>query len=96
MKQLTEKQAIALFDSKEWENWDDEKKVRFQLFQDRLCMPFPIFHKAMESVLDRLVWTHEFAFRKQLTQEYLGGKKKPSFDEIMNLIPEDKRIVVGL
>ena len=96
MKQFTKEQAIAFYESKEWENWTDEQIVRLQLFQDKLCIPFSRFHKAMEGVLDRPVWTHEFGFRRQLIDEYLGVKKKPTFDEILNLIPEDKRIVVGL
>jgi hypothetical protein len=95
MKQLTEKQAIALADSKVWENWTDEEIVRFQLFQERLCMDFERFHNAMSSVLSRPVFTHEFAFHENLIREYLGIKQKPTFNEIINLIPEEKRIIIN-
>ena len=94
MKQLTENQAIKLAESKELENWTDEQIVRFQLFQDRLCMDFGRFQLAMEKVLDRPVWTHEFADKEGLIKEYLGVKEPPTFEEIMNLIPKDKRIII--
>ena len=96
MEQLTQEQAIELYDSGVWKNWTDEQVVRFQLFQDRLCVDFARFHEAMEKVLDRPVWTHEFAFRDSLIEEYLGIRDKPTFEEICNLIPEDKRIIIVL
>ncbi len=94
MKQLTEEQAIKFYDSKEWQNWDNEQIVRLQLFQKKLCVNWSSFHEAMEDVLGRPVFTHEFAFADRLKQEYLGGKKKPTLDEIIDLIPEDKRVII--
>ena len=96
MKQLTEKQAIKLAESKELENWTDEQIVRFQLFQDRLCLDFGRFQLAMEKVLKRPIWTHEFGFRESLIKEYLGAKEPPTFEEIMDLIPEEKRIIIEI
>ena len=94
MKQLTKKQAIEFYDSKVWEKWTDEQIVRFQLFQRLMCIDFSRFHKAMEIVLNRSIWTHEFASWDELRKEYLGVKKSPTFDEILNLIPEEKRIII--
>ena len=96
MKQLTSEQAIAFAESGAWQNMNDEQIVRFQLFQDMLCMPFARFHEAISKVLDRDVYTHEFAYSEQLKLEYLGAKLAPTFDEIIALIPEDKRIIIGL
>lgn len=93
--QLTQEQAIALAESKEWEYWDAEKKVRTQLFQKRLFLPFDVFHAAINEVLGRPVFTHEFAFRDLLVAEYLGARETPSFQEIIDLIPAHKRIVIG-
>ena len=95
MKQLTEKQAINMANSKIWKNWTNEQIVRFQLFQDRLCMPFDRFHEAIEKVLKRPVYTHEFAF-DEIKKEYLGEKSPPTFEEIINLIPEDKKIIIEI
>lgn len=94
-KQLTKERAIALHDSGEWKNWTPEQKVRFQLFQDRLCMPFEKFHEAIEIVLKRSVWTHEFANRNAIMLEYLGEKPAPTFDEIVDMIPAEKRIILN-
>lgn len=98
MKQLTEKQALAIAESDVWKNWTDEEVVKFQLFQERLCMNFSRFHSAIEKVLSRPVFTHEFAFPEYLRKEYLKEKEPPSFGEILGLIPKNKLIgivVVG-
>ena len=95
MKQLTTKQAIALANSNVWKKWTDEQIVRFQLFQEKLCMDFNRFHEAMEKVLGRPVFTHEFGLNYSgLVEEYLGTKPKPSFEEIINLIPKEKQLII--
>lgn len=94
--QLTKEQAIAFHESQQYSSMDAEQIVRFQLFQKRLCMPFDIFHEAIEKVLKRPVYTHEFAYRDNLILEYLGEKPTPTLEEIIDLIPADKRLVIGL
>ena len=96
MKQLTEKQAINFFESGVWKDWNAEQLVRLQIFQDRLCVPWETFHKAMKDVLGRPVYTHEFmsSNRDSLTEEYLGTKEAPTLEEIINLIPQEKRIII--
>ncbi len=97
MEQLTTKQAIEFAKSKVCENWTNEQIVRFQLFQEKLCMDFSRFYEAVENVLERPVFTHEFGMNYEgIVLEYLGGKEAPTFEEIIEMIPEDKRIVVGL
>lgn len=96
MKQLTQKQALAMADSKVYQDWSHEEIVKFQLFQKRLCMPFNAFHEAIEKVLGRPVFTHEFGWPDHLIKEYFGTKPAPTFDEIIGLIPEEKRIIIGL
>lgn len=94
MQQLTEKQAIALYQSGEWKDWTDAEIVKFQLFQDRLGVPFERFHEAITKVLGRPVWTHEFAFRDLLIQEYQKERPAPTFEEIVNLISAAKRVII--
>ena len=94
MRQLTKEQAIKFYNSKEYENWTPNRIVDLQLFQDRLCIPFPVFHEAIEKVLKRPVFTHEFAFRDRLVKEYRGDKPAPTLEEIINLIPKEKRVVI--
>jgi hypothetical protein len=94
MKQLSEKEAIKMADLDITKGWSSKDIVRGQLYQDRLFMPFERFQAAIETVLDRGVWSHEFAYPDNLRREYEGDKPSPSFQEILNLIPEDKRIII--
>ncbi len=93
--QLSKEQAVAFFDSKAWEQMTDRQIVELQLFTERLCIPFGRFHQAIEAVLGRSVWTHEFVLNLVgIQQEFLGNRKPPTMAEIIELIPEDKRIVI--
>ena len=97
MKQLTQEQAIAFAESKVWETWSHYEIARFQLFQDKLCVPFTRFHQAIENELGRPVFTHEFGLNPDgIIEEFLGAKEPPTLDEIINLIPENKRIIINL
>lgn len=92
---MTKDEARMLFDSEFWTSLTDEEIATFQLFEPLLCMPFAVFHKAIEKTLGRPVWTHEFGLNYDgLKKELRGEKPPPTMEEIMNLIPEDKRIII--
>ena len=92
---MTKEQALELYESKFWLSMNPKEIATFQLFEDLLCMPFSVFHEAVEKTLDRPVYTHEFGLaREGLQKELLGEKTAPTLDEIVGLIPEDKRIVL--
>lgn len=87
--------AIELFHSKWWEGKSSRHLAKFQLFTDELSMPFEVFHKALEETLGRPVWTHELAMNFDgIAMEILGEKDAPTMEEIIGLIPEEKRILV--
>lgn len=94
MKQLTKEQAIAFCDNKCYEGMTARQITEFQLSQDRLCVPVDVFHKSIEEALGRPVFTHEFAFRENLIKEFYGEKEPPTFEDIINLIPEEKQIII--
>lgn len=97
MKQLTKEQAIKFLESKSWESMSNREIASFQLQQDLLCIPFSRFHEAVEKTLNRPVFTHEFGLNRQgLIDELLNGAEPPSLDEIINMIPEANRIVIGI
>lgn len=97
MKQLTKEQAIAFCDNKLYEDMTSRQIAEFQMEQDRLCMPFDVFHKAITEALGRPVYTHEFALNREgLLKELRGEKEPPTLEEIINLIPEDKRILIQI
>lgn len=75
MNSIGEAKAIELANSKWWENLTPREIVQFQLFSKELCMPFDVFHEALEKALDRSVWTHELAKPGILQSEFLGEEK---------------------
>ena len=88
------REAHAIAIEGKWKTWDDDTIVRFQLYQDRLCMDFSRFHEAVEKVLGRPVWTHEFGQPELLRAEYEGARTPPTFEEILAMIPAEKLMVV--
>lgn len=58
-------------------------------------MPFDIFHEAIEKSLGRPVYTSEFELNyDSLCKEFLGEKNAPTIQEIIEMIPEEKRLVL--
>lgn len=95
MKQLTKEQAIVFGENKCYEGWSARQIAEFQLEQEKLCVPFDVFHEAIEKALGRPVYTHEFGLNRDgLRKELYGEKEPPTLEEIINLIPEDKRILL--
>ena len=97
MKQLTREEAIRFGESGVWREWTDLQIVRLQLFQDCLCVPLDIYYAAIKRVLHRPVLSHEFSTPniEALRAECLGDKPSPTWEEIIALIPPEKRIIVG-
>lgn len=87
--------AIQLSESRFWETMTNREIAEFQLMVRKLCMPFGVFHKALEKALGRPVWTHEMGLNWEgLLEELRGNRDKPTMEEIINLLPESIRIVV--
>lgn len=60
MKQLTKEQAIEFFENESYKDMSYREIAEFQINQQKLCMPFGIFHEAVEKTIGRSVFTHEF------------------------------------
>lgn len=87
--------AIALFDSGWWKDRPARELAMFQMFTQELSMPFEVFHKALEETLGRPVWTHELGLNADgIQKELIGETPAPTIDDILNLIPKDKWILV--
>lgn len=69
---MNEYQAKKLYESKFWEGYSHKTLADFQMGEDLLCMPFEVFHEAVEKTLGRPVWTHEFAYPDRLRAELWG------------------------
>jgi len=95
MKQLSKEEAIAFAESGVWKDWPNEMIAGFQLFQDKLCMSFSRFHEALEKTLGRPVFTHEIGLDHEgLVAEFLGKRSQPTFQQIIDLIPKDKQVLI--
>jgi hypothetical protein len=87
--------ALALIDKKWWEGKSSRDIAEFQMLTAELCMPFGDFHKAIEEAVGRPIFTHEFGMNWDgIVAELFDGAPAPSFDEILEMIPADKRIVI--
>ena len=92
---MTEQEAVELAKTEFWKDLTPEAITTFQLIEEtKLCMPFRVFHEAIEKVLGRSVYTHEFMDRQKLIDEFKGKRKPPTLKEIIDMIPEEKRITV--
>jgi hypothetical protein len=88
-------QAIALAKTQWWKNLTAREIVQVQLFTQELCMDFNDFCGALEEALDRPVFNHELALNYEgIVEEFLGKRKAPTMNDIIELIPADKRVVV--
>lgn len=94
---MTREEAIQKAKSKWWIGKTSREIVDFQLYEDRLCMDFGEYHKAVEAALGRPVWTHEFVDMEGLRAEY-EGKREPegnplqSVERIMHKLGRDDLI----
>ena len=97
MKQLPKEQAIAFAESESYKDMSHRDIAEFQINQEKMCMPFSIFHEAVEKTINRPVFTHEFGLNyKGIKAEIMDGKEPPSFEEIINLIPKEKLMMVAI
>ncbi|MGI4870653.1 MAG: hypothetical protein ACRYFX_05675 [Janthinobacterium lividum] len=78
---MTQKEAVAIYESGIWKDWTAREKVLCQLYEERLIMPFDEFTAAMSEVLGRPVFTHEFANPKKLEAEFEGEIGSVSLQE---------------
>lgn len=95
MPEVTPIQAKMLYKLKFWETMEFRDQAEFQLHTRYLCMPFGVFHKAMETALNRSVFVHEFALDLDgLKSELAGERPQPSLEDIVKLIPKDKKTLM--
>ena len=88
---ITRDRAIALWKTAWWVGRGAREIARFQLLTRELCMPFRLFHQALEEALGRPVFIHELGFNTDgIIHEFIGEADPPTLDEILALIPSDR------
>lgn len=96
---MTREEAIAIAESGEWQEWSSERIVSTFLFQGgRLFLPLDDLYEALEKAFGRPVYTHELMESNidNLIDEFSKDREPPTQEEIIELIPEEKRIVIDL
>jgi len=94
---MEREEAIKMAESGWWKGKSAQEIAEFQLAEDRLCMPFDEFHKAVEEWLERPVWTHEFADTGELLAEGHGENHKRTMTDVIQKAQDlmgDKPIIV--
>lgn len=91
---MTAEQAVEMAKSQWWEGMAAADVVSVQLYEEKLCMDFSAFHAAVEEVLGRPVWTHEFAWPAKLRAEFEGRVPRASFADVMAKLPPGVPVVV--
>lgn len=73
---ITREQAIQLSETKFWETFSDFEVVQFQLFEERLCMPFELFAERLNTVFGTTFSDQELKnldnIRFQFTQRFFS------------------------
>lgn len=94
INRLTRDQAVALYDTGFWRYLNLEERACFQLSEERLCMPFPVFHHAVEVCLQRKVAAGEYLRPKRLLREVARTATPPPKEKLLDLLPPNQRSVI--
>ena len=66
--QLTREEAIEWALRRKWEPLTFLERAFFQIHQEKRCMPFSVFHEAVEKALGEAIFTHQFASEAFITE----------------------------
>ena len=91
---MEEATAIRIAKTRWWTHIPLADAARIQLREPLLIMDFSAFHEGVEKLLGRPVWTHEFVDPEGLLREAGGITPTRTLQDVLDLIPEEKRIVV--
>ena len=94
-KSIGKEKAIALAHSKWWVGLPASQIAKTGMLITELCLPFNVLHENLEKALGRPVFTHELGLNYDgIIQELLGERDAPTMQEIIDMIPAEKRIIV--
>lgn len=88
VRSIGKNEAVRLFESKWWENFNSRQIAVFQLFTRELCCEFGAFHGAVEAALGRPVWTHQLGSggAEKLRRDLHATDEE--YDQVKNAITE--------
>lgn len=75
----------------------DERAAELEGWVGILEIPFDLMHQRFEELVGRPVYTHELGLNWEgLVEEARNPRNRPTVEQIINLIPEEKRIVINM
>lgn len=73
----------------------DEREAEMRVLGETLEVPFGLVHGRIEQLVGRPVWTHEMGLNWEgLCKEARWASRSATVNEIIDLIPAEKRIIV--
>lgn len=74
----------------------DEREQEFRSFDGPMEVPFELYHKRIEQLVGRPIWTHEIGLNWEgLCKECRWENRPATMNEILTLIPEDRLIIAN-
>ena len=83
MPQMSREEAIEFCELGAWKNWSPEEIVRFQIDQDKLCVPLDAYFEALQQTTGRRVMTHELSLNAEGIKDEMNGIGEPPNHEEM-------------
>jgi len=85
MKQFTKEQANKFYNEKCYEGMTHKEIAQFQINQNLLCIPFTVFHEAIEKTIGRSMSIKEFSINfDNIKANIMNGNKPTSLTYIIN------------
>jgi len=75
--QLDQAQAVEFHDSLQWQTMSYQELAKFQINQKHLCMPWDVFHEAVEKTIGYPVYSHEFATNFESIKSKISAATSP-------------------
>lgn len=83
-KHLSIDESVELYNSGWWKQITMQRAAFLQLHQEKICMPWEVFHDYLEILLERPIFTHKFAdFDKLKKESYTRGSKYPGLADLI-------------
>ena len=95
MKEMTSEEARRFGEEGFWKKLTPVERAWMQLYQPCICMPLDVIYDAMQTLFDRPVYSHEMWMDAMASlRKEAADRRHISFEEVLEKIPAEKRIVI--
>ena len=86
----------AIKEAKPAHHMSGEERAHEMTTREKLEVPFELIHKRIEDLVGRPVFTHEMGLNWAGLIEEARTREHSTFEEVIELIPEEKRVIVQI